>query len=243
MLNDDLIIKSKILITDDESEIVDLIENILRKENFKNIKKCYSGKSCIKITKEFEPDILILDIMLPDIDGFEVCKKIRTFSYSHIIFLSAKTEEIDKMLALGYGGDDYVTKPFSPMELVFRIKAHLRRNKHYNKNDTKSIKIITKNLLIDEKLSQVKKNNKIINMTATEYKIILFLAKHPNQILSKQQLCNEIWDENYSGIDNSIMVHIRHIREKIETDPKNPEFIITHKGLGYKFVLNETGSE
>lgn len=183
--------------------------------------------------------------MLPDIDGYEVCKRIREFSMCPIIFLSAKSGDVDKLLGLGIGGDDYVTKPFSPKEIAFRIKAHFRRLEHMQSkvneslNDDKKEVIKFKDIEVDEKKAEVKKSGTALNLTAKEYQLLLYLVKNPNIILSKNSLIENIWGSDYEGYDNTLMVHIRHLREKIEDDPSRPKYITTFKGLGYKFIKGD----
>lgn len=230
----------KILIIDDEEDITDLLEEIIRKEGFNNIKKAYCGLDGINLCKEEKPNIVILDIMLPDVDGIEVCKSIREFSYCPILFLSAKNSDIDKILGLSMGGDDYITKPFSPREIVFRIKAQLRRqqydqvSKEVQERKDEQIKI--RKISIDTSNSQVYKDGIEVKLTAKEYKILLCLAQNANRIINKEKLCEIVWSEDNIGYDNAISVHIRHLREKIEENPSDPKIIVTIIGLGYKFV-------
>lgn len=234
-------LEKKILLIDDEVEILNLLETVLKKEGFSNIYKVTRGVAGIELCKTEKPDIIVLDIMLPDIDGFEVCKRIREFSLVPIIFLSAKSDNIDKLLGLGIGGDDYVTKPFSPKEVAYRVKAQFRRNQ-YNSIEEKNEKgILTfADIEIDIDKGLVKKSGIEIELTAKEYKLLLYLAKNPDHILSKRKICEQVWGEDYLGYDNTIMVHIRHLREKIEDDPGNPRYIKTIKGLGYKFSIRRS---
>lgn len=236
MINVNEILDKKILLIDDEENILDILEIVLLKEGFKSIYKASNGLDGIKMCSENNPDIVVLDIMLPDADGFEVCKRIREFSFVPIIFLSAKTDDIDKLLGLGIGGDDYVTKPFSPKEVAFRVKAHLRRNQYLDsKRKREEIdKITFGDIEIDINKSEVLKSKQIVNLTAKEYQILIYMAKNENQILSKKKICDYIWEDEFIGYENSIMVHIRHLREKIEEDPSNPKYLKTIKGLGYK---------
>lgn len=229
----------KILLIDDEKDITNLVEDVLVKENFKNIKKAHSGIDGIKICKEWHADIIVLDIMLPDIDGFEVCKRIREFSYCPILFLSSKNTNIDKIIGLSIGGDDYITKPFSPREIAFRIKAQLRRQQYTDIKESDNIEsqlIKFDNITIDKIHSQVYKNGTEICLTAKEYKLFLYLAENPNKIVNKERLCEVVWGDEYLGYDNTISVHIRHLREKLESNPSKPQFIVTVIGLGYKLV-------
>ncbi|PQQ66232.1 response regulator transcription factor [Acetivibrio saccincola] len=235
----------KILLIDDEKDILNLLEIVLIKEGFKEIYKAENGNKGIELCEKINPDIIVLDIMLPDIDGYEVCKRIREFSMCPIIFLSAKSDDVDKLLGLGIGGDDYVTKPFSPKEIAFRIKAHFRRLEHMQfkvnerkRDDYKEI-IKFKDIEIDENKAEVKKSGDVLNLTAKEYQLLLYLVKNPNMILSKNSLIENIWGSEYEGYDNTLMVHIRHLREKIEDDPSRPEYITTFKGLGYKFIKGD----
>lgn len=229
-----------ILLVDDEKNITNLLEEVLRKEGFKKNLKAVSGKEAIELCKMYQPDLVVLDIMLPDIDGIEVCKNIREFSYCPIMFLSSKNDDIDKILGLSSGGDDYVTKPFSPREVVFRIKAQLRRQQ-YNcsgKSDEEQ-QILIDNLRIDTEGCRVYKNGKELELTAREFGLLRYLAENKNKIISKERLYEQVWREDSIGCDNAIMVHIRHIREKVEDDPANPKLLQTVKGLGYRLVKRE----
>jgi len=229
----------KVLLIDDEKDITDLIEDILLKEGFKNIQKAHCGLDGIIMCRDEEPDAVVLDIMLPDIDGIEVCKRIREFSYCPILFLSSKNSDIDKILGLSIGGDDYITKPFSPREIAFRIKAQMRRQQYADikeASDSKNQSIKLGNIIIDTEHCQVYKMDAEISLTAKEYKLLLYLAENSNKIVSKERLCEVVWGEEYIGYDNTISVHIRHLREKLEDNPSKPKLIVTVIGLGYKLV-------
>lgn len=233
--------EKKILLVDDEKSIVDLLEDVLHKDGFKNIIKAYTGLRAIELCKVHNPEVVVLDVMLPDIDGIEVCKKIREFSYCPIMFLSSKNDDIDKILGLSSGGDDYVTKPFSPREVVFRVKAQFRRQQ-YDCSDgkaTKSQLLHISDLAIDFDGYCVYKKNKKLELTAREFGILCYLAENSNKIISKERLYERVWGEDGIGCDNAIMVHIRHIREKIEDDPASPKLLQTVKGLGYRLVKRE----
>lgn len=234
---------NKILIVDDENEILKLLETVLKKEGFTNIYTAKTSKEGLEGFKRIEPDLVLLDIMLPDGDGYEICKHIRANSNVPILFLSAKTEELDKILGFMIGGDDYITKPFSPKEVAFRVKAHLRRANYNNDNSeefTNKEKIIKFGpYVLNESRAELIKNEKVIELTAKELKILSLLAHNQNQIISKEKLCDKVWGEDYFGFDNTIMVHIRKLREKIEEDSSNPKYIITVRGLGYKLSVKE----
>lgn len=225
----------KIMIVDDEPDILVLLEKALNIEGYYNIIKTDNGLAAVDACKEFQPDIIILDVMLPGIDGYEVCKRIRQFSHCPILFLSSKNDEVDKILGLAVGGDDYVTKPFSPKEIAFRVKAQLRRLEYkHNPQQDHSFRI--GGLTIDPDGCRVAKNDKEIELTAREFGILLYLAENKGRIISRERLYETIWGEDSYGCDNTIMVHIRHLREKLEDDPAMPKYIITMKGLGYKLV-------
>ncbi|NLZ54410.1 MAG: response regulator transcription factor [Thermoanaerobacteraceae bacterium] len=227
----------KILLVDDEVDILNLLETVLKKEGFNNIYKTTLGCEAIKVCKKIAPDLMVLDIMLSDIDGFEVCRRLREFSLVPIIFLSAKDDDVDKLLGLGMGGDDYITKPFSPKEVAFRIKAHFRRSEYFNLESKANKRVIRfGEIEIDEDKGEVRKKNEIVALTFKEYKLLLYLAQNPNKILSKTQILDKVWGSDFEGYENTLMVHIRHLRQKLEDDPANPKYIITVKGLGYKLV-------
>ncbi len=226
---------SKILLVDDEKDIADLIEEVLRQDSFKNIKKAYTGMDAVQVCREYQPDVVVLDIMLPDIDGIEVCKQIREFSFCSILFLSSKNDDIDKILGLSCGGDDYITKPFSPREVVYRIKAQLRRQQYQSvmRTDVKGL-LTVGGLALDRESSRIYKNEKEIDLTGREFLLLSYLMENADKIISKERLYEQVWGEYSSICDNTIMVHIRHIREKIEDTPSTPKQLITIKGLGYK---------
>ncbi|OAA94468.1 MULTISPECIES: response regulator transcription factor [Clostridium] len=236
----DNILDRKILLIDDEVELLKLLETVLKKEGFRRIFKAKNGTDGIKLCKTEKPDIVVLDIMMPDMDGFEVCKNIRNFSFVPVIFLSAKSDDVDKILALGLGADDYVTKPFSPKEVAFRIKAHLRRNIYIkNEMSMKKEKISFGDIVIDLEKGEVSKSDKNVVLTPKEYHLLCYMAQNANQILTKQMICDEVWNDNYEGYDNTIMVHIRKLRQKLEDNPSSPKYIVTAKGLGYKLKISK----
>ena len=189
----------------------------------------------MNICREFQPDAVILDIVLPDIDGLEVCRQIREFSYCSILFLSSKNDDVDKILGLASGGDDYITKPFSPREVVFRVKAQLRRQRYQASpaQDTGSV-LTAGPLSLDKESGRVYKDGREIALTGREFLLLSYLMENTDKIISKERLYEQVWGEASSICDNTIMVHIRHIREKTETDPSRPQQLITVKGLGYK---------
>lgn len=235
-----LIKEKKILIIDDEEDILKLLSTVLTKEGFKNIYTAETGNDGLKLFQSIYPDIILLDIMLPDKEGYEVCKKIRENSMVPILFLSAKSEEMDRILGFALGGDDYITKPFSPKEVSYRVKAHLRRNLINFEQDKKEEKDLSfGSFEINEHKLEIKKNGTILDLKPKELRLFLYMANNPNQIISKEKICDEVWGEDYIGFDNTIMVHIRRLREKIEDNPSSPKYIINVKGLGYKLVVKD----
>ncbi|SEN95847.1 response regulator transcription factor [Peptostreptococcus russellii] len=234
-----------ILIVDDEVELLDLIEISLRKEGFKNIYRAERGKKAIEIIDKENIELAVLDVMLPDMEGYDICRYIRLKSNMPVIFLSAKGDEEDRIIGLATGADDYVSKPFSIKELILRIKIKLKRVIEFEETiaitDKESLSDVLEvgDFTIDKLKMEVKKKDQDIELKAKEYKMFLYMAENKNQIISKERFCNEVWGEDFFGFDNTITVHIRRLREKIEEDPSNPEYIKTVKGLGYKLVIGE----
>lgn len=228
------ILDKKILLIDDERELLVLLKEVFIKEGFNNIYEADNGIDGILSAKENNPDIIILDINMPDIDGYKVCDRIRKFSLCPIIFLTAKSEDEEKIMGLEAGGDDYVTKPFNIKEVVLRVKSQLKRGM-INTNTKRSLYSFG-NIYINEDTGEVIKNGVNLSLTAKEYSLILFLVKNKNKVFSKTSLCENIWGYEYDGYDNTIMVHIRHLREKLEDNPSEPRHIKTLKGIGYKLV-------
>ncbi len=227
-----------ILVCDDEKEIVDAIEIYLTQEGF-HVLKAYDGQQALKILQEEEVHLLILDLMMPKMDGIHAIMKIREDSSIPIIILSAKTEDTDKVLGLNVGADDYVAKPFNPLELIARVKSQIRRYTNFGNADTPaesdSEKIYrTGGLMINDDRKEVSVDGEPVKLTRIEYNILLFLVKNKGKVFSIDQIYEEIWKEEAFGADNTVTVHIRHIREKIEIDPKNPKYLKVIWGIGYK---------
>lgn len=234
-------LEQKILIVDDEEDIVKLLKTVLGKEGFEHVFTAATAEEGWIRFQDKQPDLVILDIMLPDGEGYEVCKQIRSVSNVPIFFLSAKTEEIDKILGFAIGGDDYITKPFSPKEVAYRIKARFRRADITLDNEKAEHILKAGPFELDEQKFELKKNGEIIELKPKELGLFTHLMKHANRIISKESLYDHVWGEESFGFDNTVMVHIRRLREKIEDDPSNPRFLITVKGLGYKLALEEPG--
>ena len=226
-----------ILVIDDEKEICDLIEIYLTQESFQ-VFKAYDATRIIEDIKEHSIDLVILDIMMPGIDGFQALELLRKNSNIRVIFLSAKTTEDDKVEGLLKGADDYIGKPFSSNELVARVKSQLRRYTVLNSPLKEETSIINANdLKIDIKRKIVTINDMPINLTRIEYNILVLLATHPETVYSTEDIFETIWNEKPTNADNTIMVHIRKLREKVERQPRNPRHIKTVWGIGYKFTL------
>lgn len=224
----------KILVVEDEPEISDLISDYLEINNY-SVTRVFNGNDALSCFEQDNYDLIILDLMLPGIDGFEICKKIRKVSSIPIIILSARKEDVDKILGLGLGADDYVTKPFSPGELVARVKAQLRR---YNMSADKlneNPMLDFGSLNIDLKGYNVTINNEPVSLAAKEFELLTFLATHSGQVFTKEQLFNNVWGFDDYGDINTVTVHIRRLREKIEQNPSEPIYILTVWGVGYKF--------
>ncbi|BAQ12346.1 transcriptional regulator [Clostridium botulinum B2 128] len=222
----------KILIIEDDEDIRDILKLYLEGQSYEILE----AENGVEATKQLvkQPDLVILDLMLPDIDGLSICKNIRKKYYYPIIMITAKNADQDKILGLSYGADDYITKPFNPLEVVARVKAQLRRYKQYDENITDTESIYYKALTLNQKSKQVSINEKEIKLTPTEFKILEALLKRKGEVLSGEELFNLIWeDEYYSKSTNTITVHVRNLREKMDDSFEKPEYIKTVWGVGY----------
>jgi len=229
-------LSDKILIVDDEREIADLVELYLENDNY-TVFKFYSAQEALECIDKTELDLAILDIMLPEISGLSICQRIREKHNYPIIMLTAKDSETDKITGLTLGADDYITKPFRPLELVARVKAQLRRYKKYGRQEEKINNgvIVHSGLFIDVNTHECRINEKPLSLTPTEFSILRILCENKGSVISSEKLFHEIWgDEYYSKSNNTITVHIRHLREKLGDAPDNPKYIKTVWGVGYK---------
>ena len=226
----------KILVVDDERPIVEILKINLQKENY-IVFEAYDGEDAVDKARTINPDLILLDVMLPKHDGFSVCRKIRDFSTVPIIMLTAREEEVDKVLGLELGADDYMTKPFSVRELMARIKANMRRQAPPEKeNNASSGECIEVGCFkVDSDRYELYKNGSPIDLTIREFDLIRFLASQPNKIFSRQSLLESVWDYEYYGDVRTVDVTIRRLREKIEDNPSQPTHIITKRGVGYYF--------
>ncbi len=230
--------QSKVLMIDDEKEILELINTVLTKEGIDRVITASTARDGLTKFHQEQPDLVILDIMLPDGEGYDICRQIRETSHVPIIFLSAKGEETDKIVGLAIGGDDYITKPFSPKEVAYRVKAQLRRLSYLQSSQADPV-IKKGPFELNEQQAELKKNGAVIELTPKELLLMTYFLQHPNRIISKETLYQTVWGEDFFGSDNTVMVHIRRLREKIENSPSTPEFLVTVKGLGYKFVVKD----
>lgn len=233
--------KKKILVVDDEQPIADILKFSLEKEGYEVI-CAYDGEEAIELAEKESPDLILLDIMLPYKDGMEVCREVRKTSEIPIIMLTAKDSEIDKVLGLELGADDYVTKPFSTRELLARVKANLRRHQLQSTQETQqSNDIVVGDLVISPDAYIVKKRGEVVELTHREFELIHYLAKHIGQVMTREHLLQAVWGYDYFGDLRTVDVTIRRLREKVEDNPSLPTWIITRRGVGY--FLNEPEQE
>ncbi len=225
----------KILVVDDEKPISDIIKFNLVKEGFTVI-TAYDGEEAVAKAKQSQPDLILLDVMLPKLDGFQVLRKIREQFATPVIMLTAKEEEVDKVLGLELGADDYITKPFGMRELIARVKANIRRAEIAPVSEDQGQAIIeTGNLRIDLDRYEVKKNDEIIELTLREFELLKFLVLQDNQIFTREQLLKDVWGYEYFGDIRTVDVTVRRLREKIEDDSSNAKYVMTKRGVGYYF--------
>lgn len=226
----------KILVLDDEQSIADLIEVYLKSENY-NVLKFYNGHDALKCIENQNIDLAILDVMLPDINGFSICQQIRQKHNFPVIMLTAKDEEIDKITGLTLGADDYITKPFRPLEMVARVKAQLRRFTKYNsvESNLEENSIVFSGLVLNKDKHECILNEKTLTLTPTEFSILWVLASNRGRVVSSEELFHEVWGDKYfTNSNNTVMVHIRHLREKMRDSAEHPKYIKTVWGVGYK---------
>ena len=230
--------ETNILVVDDEKEIADLLEIYLISDGFQ-VLKAYSAKEGLRILEEKKIDLVLLDVMMPDMDGIAMCRRIRETNNIPIIMVSAKTQDIDKIVGLSTGADDYVAKPFNPLELMARVKSQLRRYTQLGNAAESGDSIYTVGgLSINDDLKEVTVDGEVVKLTPIEYNILLLLVKNQGKVFSINQIYESIWNEDAIGADNTVAVHIRHIREKIEINPKEPRYLKVVWGVGYKIDKN-----
>ncbi len=224
----------KILVCDDEREIVDALQAFLEEEGYEVV-KAYNGVEAIEVVKNQEIDLIIIDVMMPRLDGISAVLQIRGETSSPVIFLSAKSEDSDKILGLNIGADDYITKPFNPLEVIARVKSQLRRYTTMLEQKEEQEKVyLVGGLCMNDDRKEVSVDGELVKLTPMEYNILLLLVKNRGRVLSIEQIYESIWNEEAVGVENTIAVHVRHIREKIEINPKDPKYVKVVWGLGYK---------
>lgn len=225
-----------ILVVDDEPEIADLIELYLKNEGFA-VHTCYTASAALACIETEHLDLALLDVMLPDTDSFAICRKIRETHTYPVIMLTARDQEIDKILGLTLGADDYITKPFRPLEMIARVKAQLRRSTQYNRTEgeTDERVIAFSGLVLNQDTHECTLDEKPLSLTPTEFSILWFLCANRGRVISSEELFHEVWGEKYfTGSNNTVMVHIRHLREKMHDAAEHPKYIKTVWGVGYK---------
>lgn len=228
--------KKTILIVDDEQKIVDLLVHNLTREGYNTI-EANDGQTAIDLAISQRPDLILLDVMIPRVDGLTVCKKIKNYYNVPILMVSAKDDELDKIVGLEIGADDYITKPFNPIEVLARVRSQLRRyNKLGGSEDSNKKEVLScGGVTLDDRTKQVTMDGEEVSLTPTEYEILKFLMSHPKQVFSPRQIYSEVWKDTPIGSEGTVAVHIRHLREKLEIEPSDPRHFKVVWGQGYKF--------
>lgn len=228
----------KILLVDDEAGLIDMLKITLTKERFTNISSAYNGKEALELARNKDFNLILLDVMLPDMTGFELCTQIRQFSYAPIIFLTSCAGDLDVVTGLTVGGDDYITKPYNPLEVVARMTAILRRQTQYAK-DASAAKPVTYDygkFKVNPDTATLTVDGNEIECTAKEFELLCFFCKNPNHIFTATQLYESVWDTMGFGDEKTVTIHISKLRKKLGDDTKNPSIILNIRGLGYKFI-------
>ena len=224
--------EERVLVVEDEPMVAEVVERYLRRDGY-TVSVIHDGDKAMDAFERFQPDLIVLDLMLPGLDGTEICRRIRARSHAAIIMLTARGEETDKIVGLGMGADDYVTKPFSPRELAARVKAVLRRAK--NNVEAEGDHLRFDDLRINGRTRKVEDHRGPIELTAREFDLLFHLASYPEQVFSREQLLDAVWDLEFPGDASTVTVSIRRLRSKVETDPSRPRHLKTVWGVGYKF--------
>jgi DNA-binding response OmpR family regulator len=222
----------RILVVEDEAIVAEVVERFLKREGYETM-VVGDGRKALSAYGSFIPDLIVLDLMLPEVDGLEVCRQVRSRGGTPIIMLTARGEETDKVLGLGLGADDYVTKPFSPRELAARVQAVLRRARALPVNDAETLRYGA--LRLNGRTRVVDREGVDLRLTAREFDLLIFLARHAGQVFSREQLMDAVWDYDFAGDSSTVTVHVRRLREKIEEDASRPRYLKTVWGVGYKF--------
>lgn len=232
-----------ILLVDDEKGLLIMLEALLKKEGFERVVTATTGSEALHRIKASSFDLIVLDVMLPDTDGFALCQEIRRLTTVPIIFLTARSGDLDKLMGLGIGGDDYITKPFNPLEVVARIQTHLRRQSLYQPRIPHKSTIFDYGIFVVNKSSaQVMINGTDIHCPAKEFELLLFLCEHPKQVFTALQLYEQVWGKALLGDEKTVVIHLSRLRKKLEADPADPKLIVNLRGIGYKFIPPRKGS-
>ncbi|BDG34054.1 response regulator transcription factor [Parageobacillus thermoglucosidasius] len=230
---------ARILIVDDEEAILNMLKLVFNKEGFTSVHTCTNGTDALHLLEQKKFDLIILDIMLPDLSGLEMCRAIRKGCDAPLFFISAKSSDLDKLTGFAHGCDDYITKPFNPLEVVARVKAQLQRYLSKENKEKQSEILDFGRFQLNLAAAELIVEGKPVPCSAQVYRLLAFFCKHPNQVFTKEQLYYQVWGEDQLVDDNTVMVHIRKIREKIEKDPSKPQYLKTIRGIGYKLVTEE----
>ncbi len=225
-----------VLVVDDEANLADLVQGYLEQDGFRVV-VAQDGPSALELARTSQPDLVVLDVMLPGLDGVEVCRRLRQFSDAYVLMLTAKAEEIDKIVGLSVGADDYVTKPFSPRELVARVKAMLRRPRTATPTEPDEPPVRRfGDVVLDEGRHEVSRRGAVLPLTAREFALLATLAAHPGRVFTRTQLLERMWGDAYYD-DHVVDVHVGNLRKKLEEDPAHPRYVETVRGVGYRFAL------
>jgi DNA-binding response OmpR family regulator len=224
--------EGRVLVVEDEPMVAEVVERYLRRDGYA-VLVAHDGRAALDDYERFQPDLIVLDLMLPGVDGMEVCRQVRAQGQTPVIMLTARGEEIDKLVGLELGADDYVTKPFSPRELAARVKAVLRRSGRSAQVDGEALRF--GDLRINGRTRSVQDRRGPVNLTAREFDLLFHLAKHPGQVFTRDQLMDAVWDYEFAGDASTVTVHMRRVRAKVEADPSRPKHLKTVWGVGYKF--------
>lgn len=224
-----------ILVVDDEQPIVDLVASYLAAEGFA-VHRAYDGPSALTLTRSLRPDLVVLDVMLPGLDGIEVCRRLQQETTVYVLMLTARVDEVDKLIGLSVGADDYLTKPFSPRELVARVKAILRRNRSSNGKLHERPALQFDQIAIDPERREVRRGEAMVELTPREFDLLYALASHPGRVFTRDELLQRVWGPDFAGIDRVVDVHVGTLRRKLEDDHATAPIVQTVRGVGYKFV-------
>ncbi|GMK42651.1 DNA-binding response regulator [Paenibacillus sp. CCS19] len=227
----------RILLVDDEQGLLVMVETLLRKEGYQRITTATTAGKALRLAQTMSFELIVLDVMLPDRNGFELCQQLRQLTKVPILFVSARSGDLDKVMGLGFGGDDYITKPFNPLELVARVKAQLRRHHLYSQASTSKTELLQYGRLsLNKGAAQLLVDGIEVACPAKEFELLTYLCEHPNQVFTALQLYDQVWGTALMGDEKTVVIHISRLRRRIEMDPSDPRIIVNIRGIGYKFI-------